>query len=588
MLAMIVLPLSTRASDKEFTTGQVVVIDRSSAQIRYLPKSTSAIVDTVVRGDELTILSLQTVAAEGSVWWNVHFAERDASGWLPDSAFSGKATGQSQEGQTAGDCWSKDDEIEMDGHVNWTSPPSMVIDQAQDYIATISTANGDIQIELDAENAPIATNNFYCLANAGYYDGTEFHRISEDFLIQGGDPTGTGTGTPGYSVPSDPTTGSYPEGSLALANRAPDENGAQFFIAASDLTDRIPDDYPVFGQVITGMELVMEISQAPVGTNSRGELSAPLDPTTIDSIVVEVVEDEIGPPLPTASAGSASENGGDSSNTGDAPTIILTAKDIAYDPTSITILADALPVTIVMENVGAAEHDFVIDSLDIEVHAQPGTTAEIVIPAGAAPSEYQFYCSIPGHKEAGMVGTLTIESGSSAFQQEPPADDACAGFEDYQNAYDAAFLMGIALNPDATDVLLAWDNAIDIDAALEATTPAEFRAVSNLLADVATEMEDISPPSFAARWHRNEIAYMWLFSEVFATAADSSLTTASIIYYSDNVALEAEEEAALEEASGCPAFVAWAMEDDDEDTWNEARAAGIARVITRGVTVQPR
>lgn len=89
--------------------------------------------------------------------------------------------------------------------------------------------------------------------------------------------------------------------------------------------------------------------------------------------------------------------------------IHLIAKDIAFDPTAITIQASDLPVTITMENTGAAEHDFVIDALDISVHTNPGESVEIVIPAGTAAGEYQYYCSIPGHKEAGMVGTLTVQ-----------------------------------------------------------------------------------------------------------------------------------------------------------------------------------
>lgn len=89
--------------------------------------------------------------------------------------------------------------------------------------------------------------------------------------------------------------------------------------------------------------------------------------------------------------------------------ITLIAKDIAYDPKEITIQASDLPVTIILDNTGAAEHNFVIDSLDIEVTAAPGTSAEIVIPAGTAAGTYEFYCSIPGHKEAGMVGTLVVQ-----------------------------------------------------------------------------------------------------------------------------------------------------------------------------------
>src|SRR5215203_6098077 len=150
------------------------------------------------------------------------------------------------------------------GSMTWSQPPATIIDPSQSYQATLDTTRGEVLIQLDAANAPIATNNFICLALAGYYTGTDFHRIFADYLIQGGDPSGTGSGSPGYSVPSDPTLGPYPVGSVAMANAAPNQNGSQFFIAASDLTSAIPADYPVFGQVIGGMDVVQAISQGAV------------------------------------------------------------------------------------------------------------------------------------------------------------------------------------------------------------------------------------------------------------------------------------------------------------------------------------
>ncbi|MCO5222459.1 MAG: peptidylprolyl isomerase [Thermomicrobiales bacterium] len=172
------------------------------------------------------------------------------------------------------------------GEMMWSSAPQTIIDPAQQYQAKLQTTAGDILIQLDPVNAPIATNNFICLVLAGYYLGTDFHRIIANTLIQGGDPTGTGTGSPGYTIPSDPTMGSYPVGSVAMANSGPDQNGAQFFIAVSDLTMVIPGSYPVFGQVIGGMDIVAAISNAPATPNLAGEQSKPVEPNTILTVQV--------------------------------------------------------------------------------------------------------------------------------------------------------------------------------------------------------------------------------------------------------------------------------------------------------------
>ena len=157
-------------------------------------------------------------------------------------------------------------------------------------------------LQLDPVNAPIATNNFVCLAQAGYYSGTDFHRIFAGTLVQGGDPTATGMGSPGYTIPSDPTVGSYPSGSVAMANAAPNQNGSQFFIAISDLTGQIPNDYPVFAQVTSGMDVVQTISNGAVTTNSSGEQSKPLDPSILLSVSILATGDQtsgpVGPAMP--------------------------------------------------------------------------------------------------------------------------------------------------------------------------------------------------------------------------------------------------------------------------------------------------
>lgn len=197
---------------------------------------------------------------------------------------------------TAADCWQPGQLGISGAQMTWTAPPATVIDPAKSYQATLQTTAGDIVIQLDPVNAPIATNNFVCLALAGYYSGTDFHRIFANTLIQGGDPTATGLGNPGYTVPSDPTVGSYPSGSVAMANAAPNQNGSQFFIAISDLTGQIPNDYPVFGQVVRGLDVAQTISNGAVTANSSGEQSKPVDPSVVINMSILVTGAQNGAP----------------------------------------------------------------------------------------------------------------------------------------------------------------------------------------------------------------------------------------------------------------------------------------------------
>lgn len=197
---------------------------------------------------------------------------------------------------TAADCWQPGQLSISGAQMTWTSPPATIIDPAKSYQATLQTTAGDIVIQLDGVNAPIATNNFVCLALAGYYSGTDFHRIFANTLVQGGDPTATGMGNPGYTIPSDPTVGSYPSGSVAMANAAPDQNGSQFFIAIADLTGQIPNDYPVFGQVVRGLDVVQAISNGAVTANSSGEQSKPVDPSVVINMSILATGSQNGAP----------------------------------------------------------------------------------------------------------------------------------------------------------------------------------------------------------------------------------------------------------------------------------------------------
>jgi len=139
------------------------------------------------------------------------------------------------------------------------NPPEMQIDQNTYYDVTIETAKGNIVMELDPELAPNTVNNFVSLAKDGYYDGVIFHRVVPEFVIQGGDPTGTGTGGPGYKFADEPVKGEYVDGSVAMANAGPDTNGSQFFICIDDCTRKLTPNYNLFGIVTEGLDIAKSI-----------------------------------------------------------------------------------------------------------------------------------------------------------------------------------------------------------------------------------------------------------------------------------------------------------------------------------------
>ncbi len=130
---------------------------------------------------------------------------------------------------------------------------------------TLHTQKGDIVIQVFTSSAPVAAQNFENLVRAGFYDGTVFHRIIPGFVIQGGDPTGTGTGGPGYSFPDEPFAGSYTPGTVAMANAGPNTNGSQFFIVVGSQAASLPHNYTIFGTVTSGLEVAQQIAAGPRG-----------------------------------------------------------------------------------------------------------------------------------------------------------------------------------------------------------------------------------------------------------------------------------------------------------------------------------
>jgi cyclophilin family peptidyl-prolyl cis-trans isomerase len=150
----------------------------------------------------------------------------------------------------------------------FTICPPMTVDPAKGYLATIHTENGDIVLELFADVAPIAVNSFIFLAENGWYDGVTFHRVIPGFVVQGGDPTGTGFGGPGYAFDNEisPDLKFDQPGLLSMANSGPGSNGSQFFITLNPLPN-LDGGYTIFGRVVSGMDLVNQITPRDPGQN---------------------------------------------------------------------------------------------------------------------------------------------------------------------------------------------------------------------------------------------------------------------------------------------------------------------------------
>ena len=165
----------------------------------------------------------------------------------------------------------------------YATPPQMSIDPEGDYSADIQTNQGTISVELYAEDAPITVNNFVFLARQNFYDGVVFHRVIPNFMIQGGDPTGTGFGGPGYRFQDEivPSLIFDRAGILAMANAGPGTNGSQFFITVAPTT-QLNEKHTIFGRVIAGQEVADAISVARTDRNNR-----PLEEVVIQHIEIK-------------------------------------------------------------------------------------------------------------------------------------------------------------------------------------------------------------------------------------------------------------------------------------------------------------
>jgi cyclophilin family peptidyl-prolyl cis-trans isomerase len=169
---------------------------------------------------------------------------------------------------------------------SFAKPPPTCIDPNKTYTATMQTSQGGpITIALDPKQAPKTVNNFVVLARYHFYDGVSFHRIVPDFVIQGGDPQGTGQGGPGYMFADElPQGGQYKIGSLAMANSGPNTNGSQFFIITGQQGVQLPPQYSLFGQVTAGMDTVNKIAALGVAGAPNGE---PKEPVSMTSVIIQ-------------------------------------------------------------------------------------------------------------------------------------------------------------------------------------------------------------------------------------------------------------------------------------------------------------
>jgi len=158
-------------------------------------------------------------------------------------------------------------------------PPA---DPSKTYVAVFNTSAGEIRCELFAADSPQTVGNFVGLAQQGYYDGLVFHRVIENFMIQGGCPQGVGTGGPGYNFQDEINDHKLVKGSLAMANAGPNTNGSQFFIVTADATPWLDGNHTNFGTVVAGLDVVEAIGTCATGGNDR-----PVETQVITSITIE-------------------------------------------------------------------------------------------------------------------------------------------------------------------------------------------------------------------------------------------------------------------------------------------------------------
>lgn len=169
------------------------------------------------------------------------------------------------------------------GHSQWKQPPEMTIDPEKRYTATIQTTEGALTAQLLPGEAPKTVNNFVFLAREGFYSGVPFHRVMKDFMIQTGDPTGAGTGGPGYRFADEFHSSLKHDkpGKLSMANSGPNSNGSQFFITVA-ATPWLDNRHSIFGEIVEGQDVANKISEVPRDSSDR-----PRTPVTLKHVRIE-------------------------------------------------------------------------------------------------------------------------------------------------------------------------------------------------------------------------------------------------------------------------------------------------------------
>ena len=198
---------------------------------------------------------------------------------VPTSGASAASPAGSSSGSPAG----ASSQPSRSGPRQYAAPPPMTIDPSRSYTATIATNRGEMQVALYPADAPVTVNNFVFLAREGFYNGVAFHRIIKGFMVQTGDPTGTGAGGPGYRFADEPIGRNYTKGIVAMANAGPNTNGSQFFIVHADDAG-LPPNYTIFGEVVSGIGTLDAIANTPVRAARSGEVSVPTESVVIDSV----------------------------------------------------------------------------------------------------------------------------------------------------------------------------------------------------------------------------------------------------------------------------------------------------------------
>lgn len=165
---------------------------------------------------------------------------------------------------------------------SYPKPPEMVISPDKTYTATLETSLGSMTVELFPGDAPQTVNNFVFLARDGFYDNVIFHRVITGFMIQGGDPTGTGRGGPGYQFNDEPVQRPYKRGTLAMANAGPNTNGSQFFVMHKDYG--LPPSYTIFGKLTAGEDVLDAIASTPTDRQDRPQQTVTIQTVTITEV----------------------------------------------------------------------------------------------------------------------------------------------------------------------------------------------------------------------------------------------------------------------------------------------------------------